>query len=62
MVWTVGYETPVDLRVLSTGSEEMQGDEGGSNVENGADLRFEVAQVTDEKSLVLRVELSITDR
>ena len=39
-----------------------RGDEGKSNAENGADLWFEAAKVTDAKSLVLRIELSITDR
>lgn len=58
----VSYSLLQGETVLSTGSEEIRGDEGTSNAENGADLWFEAAQVTDEKSLMLRVELSITDR
>lgn len=58
----VHYSLMQGEEVLSTGSEEMHGDEGESNAENGADLWFESSQVTDPERVMLRVELSITDR
>lgn len=58
----VSYSLLRDEVVLSTGSEEIRGDEGASNAEDGADLWFEAAQAADAKNLILRVELSVTDR
>ena len=58
----VSYSLLQGEEVISTGSEEIRGDEGTSNAENGADLWFESTQATDPERLMLRVELSIVDR
>jgi hypothetical protein len=58
----VHYSLMQGEEVLSTGSEDIQGAEGESNAENGADLWFDSAQATDPEKLILRIELSIVDR